>query len=51
MPVVRSIVRNAAKDDYRFSAIILGIVRTDAFQMDMVPDKKSPVDQKVADIR
>jgi hypothetical protein len=52
MPVVRSIVRNAAKDDYRVSAIILGIVRTDAFQMDMVPaDKSRPVDQKVADVR
>jgi hypothetical protein len=34
------------------SAIILGIVRTDAFQMDMVPaDKSRPVDQKVADVR
>ena len=26
MPVVRSIVRNAAKDDYKMSSIILGIV-------------------------
>jgi hypothetical protein len=52
MPVVRSIVRNASKDGYRFSAIILGIVRTDAFQMDIVPaDESRPVDQKVADVR
>ena len=26
MPTVRSIVRDAAKQDYRFSAIVLGIV-------------------------
>ena len=32
-PVVRSIVREAAGDDYRWSAIILGIVRSDPFQM------------------
>jgi hypothetical protein len=30
---VRSIVRDAARDDYRFSRFILGIVRSDAFQM------------------
>jgi len=33
MPTVRAIVRNAAKDDYRLSSIILGIVKSDAFQM------------------
>ena len=33
MPVVRSIVRNAAKDDYRLSAIILGVVDSLPFQM------------------
>jgi hypothetical protein len=33
MPVVRSIVRNAAKDDYRLAAIILGVVDSLPFQM------------------
>jgi hypothetical protein len=33
MPVVRSILRNAAKDDYRLTAIVLGIVDSLPFQM------------------
>ncbi|MDH3508571.1 MAG: DUF1592 domain-containing protein [Gammaproteobacteria bacterium] len=33
MPQVRSIVRAAARDDYRFSAIVRGIVSSDAFHM------------------
>ena len=32
MPTVRRIVREAARDDYRFSAIVLGIVRSPQFQ-------------------
>ena len=32
MPTVRSIVRAAAKEDYRFSSIVLGIVRSPQFQ-------------------
>jgi hypothetical protein len=32
MPLVRSIVRDAAANDYRFSSLILGIVTSDAFQ-------------------
>ena len=32
MPTVRRIVREAARDDYRFSAIVLGIVRSAQFQ-------------------
>lgn len=31
MPTVRQIVREAAKDDYRFKAIVLGIVRSPQF--------------------
>jgi mono/diheme cytochrome c family protein len=31
MPAVRAIVRRAATDNYRFSSIVLGIVRSDAF--------------------
>jgi hypothetical protein len=32
MPTVRAIVRRAARDDYRFSALLTGIVESDAFQ-------------------
>ena len=32
MPTVRKIVRDAARDDYRFSALVLGIVRSPQFQ-------------------
>ena len=31
MPVVRSIVRNAEKDNYRFNSILMGIIQSDAF--------------------
>jgi hypothetical protein len=33
MPSVRAITRGAAKDDYRFSSLVLGVVKTPQFQM------------------
>jgi hypothetical protein len=33
MPAVRAIVRDGARDNYRFSSIVLGIVRSVPFQM------------------
>jgi hypothetical protein len=33
MPLVRSIVRDAAGTNYRFSSIVLGIVKSAPFQM------------------
>jgi hypothetical protein len=33
MPAVRTVMRDAAKDRYRFSDLVLGIVKSDAFQM------------------
>jgi len=33
MPAVRKIVREAARDNYRFSSIVMGIVRSAPFQM------------------
>jgi hypothetical protein len=33
MPQVRAIVRGAAKNDYRFSSLVAGIVSSDAFRM------------------
>ena len=35
MPTVRSIVRDAAGNNYRFSSLILGIVKSEAFRMNM----------------
>ena len=32
MPTVRAIVRDAAKDDFRFESLVLGIVSSDQFQ-------------------
>jgi hypothetical protein len=37
MPVVRGIVRQAKAEDYKFSALVLGIVRSVPFQMRMKP--------------
>jgi Protein of unknown function (DUF1592)/Protein of unknown function (DUF1588)/Protein of unknown function (DUF1587)/Protein of unknown function (DUF1585)/Protein of unknown function (DUF1595)/Planctomycete cytochrome C len=39
MPTVRAIVRDTAKDHYRFSAIVLGIVNSEAFREDQIPLK------------
>jgi len=33
MPAIRAIVRDAAKDNYRFSSIVLGVVKSSPFQM------------------
>jgi hypothetical protein len=33
MPAVRKVARDAARDDYRFSSIIAGIVQSEPFQM------------------
>jgi hypothetical protein len=38
MPVVRSIIRNAARNGYRFSAVIDGIVNSEPFQMNRKPE-------------
>jgi hypothetical protein len=35
MPVVRSIVRDAGRNNNKFSAIVLGIVKSAPFQMNM----------------
>ncbi|HTC52917.1 MAG TPA: DUF1592 domain-containing protein [Steroidobacteraceae bacterium] len=37
MPTVRAIVRDTARDDYRFSAVVLGIVNSAAFREDEIP--------------
>jgi Protein of unknown function (DUF1585)/Protein of unknown function (DUF1588) len=35
MPTVRSVVRRAAQNDYRFSSLVLGVVESAPFQMKM----------------
>jgi hypothetical protein len=40
MPLLRQLVRDAAKKDYKFSALVLGIVSSQAFQYDKVPEEK-----------
>ena len=37
MPTIRKIVRDAAKDNYRFSSIVMGIVKSAPFEMRRVP--------------
>jgi len=43
MPVVRSIVRDAAPNNFKFSALVLGIVKSPAFQMNMKPEAAQQV--------
>ncbi|MET0282160.1 MAG: DUF1592 domain-containing protein [Steroidobacteraceae bacterium] len=40
MPLLRKLVHDAAGEDYRFSALVLGIVNSQAFQYDRVPVDK-----------
>jgi mono/diheme cytochrome c family protein len=35
MPLMRSIVREAAQNNYKFSALVLGVVKSEPFQMNM----------------
>jgi hypothetical protein len=50
MPLVRSLMHDAAKSDYKFSSLIMGVVQSPAFTMNMKSpaDAKPPVDQKSA---
>jgi hypothetical protein len=43
MPAVRKIVREAASDDYRFSALVWQVVSSDPFRMRRVPDADTPL--------
>ena len=38
MPVVRGIVRDAKRDNYRFSTIVMGIAQSAPFRMRSVPE-------------
>jgi hypothetical protein len=49
MPVVRRIVREAARDQYRFSSIVMGIVKSEPFQMKQVENPEA--ETKIASAR
>ena len=49
MPQVRAIVRGAAKDNYKLSSLILGIVNSDAFRRQGPPPMRTQ-SQAVADL-
>ncbi len=51
MPTVRAIVRTAAQDDYKFEAIVLGIVNSDAFQMRQAPEPEKAEDKPATTAR
>jgi len=38
MPAVRAIVRQAAREDYRWSSVVLGVVKSPPFQMRTRPE-------------
>jgi hypothetical protein len=40
MPVVREIARKAEQQDFRFSAIIMGVVSSPPFQMRLAGDDR-----------
>ena len=46
MPAIRKIVRDAAKDNNRFSAFVLGVVNSRAFQMSRADDATTTDDAK-----
>jgi hypothetical protein len=43
MPAVRAILRDASRDNYRFSTLILGVVRSTPFQMRTSPRESESV--------
>jgi hypothetical protein len=51
MPQVRRVVRSAAKNDYRFSAIVAEIVNSDAFRLQSLPQDSTEPGSHVAENR
>ncbi len=48
MPLVRSLTHDAAKRDYRFSSLVMGVVQSPAFTMNMKSADMKSVDMKLA---
>ena len=52
MPVVRAIARDAARQNYRFSSLITGIVKSSAFQMKKAQGCRERLDlSRLSDLR
>jgi Protein of unknown function (DUF1592)/Protein of unknown function (DUF1588)/Protein of unknown function (DUF1587)/Protein of unknown function (DUF1585)/Protein of unknown function (DUF1595) len=51
MPVTRAIVRDAARDNYRFSSIVMGIVKSTPFQMKRTAEAISSVKSEVSSVK
>ena len=47
MPAIRSIVRDAEANDYRFSALVLGIVRSAPFRMNIAEGPEQVAESSV----
>ena len=43
MPTVRAIVRDAARNDYRFSSLVVGVVKSVPFQMRKAPESRPTI--------
>jgi hypothetical protein len=50
-PAVRKIVKDAEKDGYRFSSLILGIVKSVPFQMRQAETREAPPPDKIASVK
>jgi hypothetical protein len=48
MPLVRAIARDAGRDGNKFSALVLGVVRSKPFQMNMKQDVPAPTSATIA---
>jgi hypothetical protein len=50
MPEIRAIVHDAAKNNYKFSSLVLGVVKSDQFQMNqkLMTDTAKPPQQRAA---
>jgi hypothetical protein len=48
MPTIRKIVHDAAQEDYKFSALLMGVVTSDPFQMRRIP---LPEEQGIVEAR
>jgi hypothetical protein len=46
MPLLRSLTRGAAEDNYRFSSLLMGVIESPAFTMNM----KSAENEEFADV-
>jgi 16S rRNA A1518/A1519 N6-dimethyltransferase RsmA/KsgA/DIM1 with predicted DNA glycosylase/AP lyase activity len=50
MPAVRKIVREAAKEDYRFSELVWQVVASEPFRMRVAPEPIAPPPPVVAQV-